>query len=126
MSEKVSILTLRLTAEEAAQMEVLKSITGKKSGSEAIKYIVKEYPRFCAHYKQEAREKGELQRKYPDKKKVVVYDLEHNELPAIYGFEDQVPVNIFAGKCQIDFSGIYSYIEFLFEKESKKRRNTTC
>lgn len=63
MSEKVSILTLRLTAEEAAQMEVLKSITGKKSGSEAIKYIVKEYPRFCAHYKQEAREKGELQRK---------------------------------------------------------------
>ena len=64
MSEKVSILTLRLTAEEAAQMEVLKSITGKKSGSEAIKYIVKEYPRFCAHYKQEAREKGELQRKY--------------------------------------------------------------
>ena len=56
MSEKVSILTLRLTAEEAAQMEVLKSITGKKSGSEAIQYIVKEYPRFCAHSKQEARE----------------------------------------------------------------------
>ena len=53
----------------------------------------------------------------PDKKKVVVYDLEHNELPAIYGFEDQVPVKIFAGKCQIDFSEIYSYIEFLFEKE---------
>ena len=49
MSEKVSILTLRLTAEEAAQMEVLKSITGKKSGSEAIKYIVKEYTRLCAH-----------------------------------------------------------------------------
>lgn len=68
MSEKVSILTLRLTAEEAAQMEVLKSITGKKSGSEAIKYIVKEYPRFCAHYKQEALEKGELQRKYQDQK----------------------------------------------------------
>lgn len=35
----------------------------------------------------------------------------------IYGFEDQVPVNIFAGKCQIDFSEIYSYIEFLEEKE---------
>ena len=50
------------------------------------------------------------------RKKVVVYDLEHNELPAIYGFEDQVPVKIFAGKCQIDFSEIYSYIEFLFEK----------
>ena len=63
MSEKVSILTLRLTAEEAAQMEVLKSITGKKSGSEAIKYIVKEYPRFCAHYKQEAREKRSEERR---------------------------------------------------------------
>ena len=33
------------------------------------------------------------------------------------GFDDQVPVKIFAGKCQIDFSEIYSYIEFLFEKE---------
>ena len=54
---------------------------------------------------------------FANKKKVVVYDLEHNELPAIYGFEDQVPVKIFAGKCQIDFSEIYSYIEFLFEKE---------
>lgn len=53
----------------------------------------------------------------PDKEKVVVYDLEHNELPAIYGFEYQMPVKIFAGKCQIDFSEIYSYIEFLFEKE---------
>lgn len=67
-NEKVSIITLRLTAEEAAQLEILKSITGKKSGSEAIKHIVKEYPRFCAHYKQEAKEKGELQRKYQDQR----------------------------------------------------------
>lgn len=71
MIEKVSIITLRLTAEEAAQLEILKSITGRRSGSEAIKYIVKEYPRFCAHYKQEAREKGELQRKYQDQKNAV-------------------------------------------------------
>lgn len=70
-SEKVSIITLRLTAEEAAQLEILKSITGKRNGSEAIKYIVKEYPRFCAHYKQEAREKGELQRKYQEQKNAV-------------------------------------------------------
>ena len=47
MSEKVSTITLRLTAEEAAQLEILKDIIGKKSGSEAIKYVVKEYPRFC-------------------------------------------------------------------------------
>ena len=49
-------------------MEEIKSFTVKNCGSEAIKYIVKEYPRFCAHYKQEAREKGELQRKYQDQK----------------------------------------------------------
>lgn len=66
MSEKVSTITLRLTAEEAAQLEILKDIIGKKSGSEAIKYVVKEYPRFCAHYKQEAREHGELKRKYQE------------------------------------------------------------
>lgn len=64
MSEKVSTITLRLTAEEAAQLEILKDIIGKKSGSEAIKYVVKEYPRFCTHYKQEAKEHGELKRKY--------------------------------------------------------------
>ena len=39
----------------------------------------------------------------PDKKKVVVYDLEHNELPAIYGFEDQVPVKIFAENVRLTF-----------------------
>ena len=64
MSEKVSTITLRLTAEEAAQLEILKDIIGKKSGSEAIKYVVKEYPRFCTHYKQERkyREQGEAVR----------------------------------------------------------------
>ena len=56
MSEKVSTITLRLTAEEAAQLEILKDIIGKKSGSEAIKYVVKEYPRFCT------REQGEAVR----------------------------------------------------------------
>lgn len=69
--EKVSIITLRLTAEEAAQLEILKTITGKRNGSEAIKHIMKEYPRFCAHYKQEAREKGELLRKYQEQKNAV-------------------------------------------------------
>ena len=64
MSEKVSTITLRLTAEEAEQLEALKSLTGKRSASEAIKYIVREYPRFCIHYKQEAKEHGELKRKY--------------------------------------------------------------
>ena len=68
MSEKVSTITLRLTAEEAAQLEILKDIIGKKSGSEAIKYVVKEYPRFCTHYKQEAKE---LKRKYREQGEAV-------------------------------------------------------
>ena len=71
MSEKVSTITLRLTAEEAAQLEILKDIIGKKSGSEAIKYVVKEYPRFCTHYKQEAKEHGELKRKYREQGEAV-------------------------------------------------------
>lgn len=64
MKEKVSTLTLRLSAEEAAQLEILKTITGMKTGSEAIKYVVREYPRFCAHYKQEANNYGDLLREY--------------------------------------------------------------
>ncbi|MCD8228528.1 MAG: ribbon-helix-helix protein, CopG family [Bacteroides ovatus] len=71
MNEKVSTITLRLTAEEAEQLEALKSLTGKRSASEAIKYIVREYPRFCAHYKQEAREHGELKRKYQEQGEAV-------------------------------------------------------
>lgn len=71
MSEKVSTITLRLTAEEAAQLEILKDITGMKSGSEAIKHVIREYPRFCAHYKQEAHEHGELKRKYQEQGETV-------------------------------------------------------
>lgn len=71
MSEKVSTITLRLTAEEAEQLEALKSLTGKRSASEAIKYIVREYPRFCIHYKQEAKEHGELKRRYQEQGEAV-------------------------------------------------------
>ena len=71
MSEKVSTITLRLTAEEAEQLEALKSLTGKRSASEAIKSIVREYPRFCIHYKQEAKEHGELKRRYQEQGEAV-------------------------------------------------------
>lgn len=53
----------------------------------------------------------------PDKKKVVVYDLEHGELPVVYGSEDVVPVRIFDGECKIDFKEIFEYLSFLYEKE---------
>ncbi len=71
MSEKVSTITLRLTAEEVTQLEILKNLTGKRTASEAIKHIVREYPRFCTHYKQEAKEHGELKRRYREQGEAV-------------------------------------------------------
>lgn len=50
----------------------------------------------------------------PDKKKVLVYDLEHEECPAIYGFDSKVPIAIFDGECEVDFAEIYEYISFLY------------
>ena len=41
-TEKVSTLTLRLTAEEAEQLERLKALVGKSTGSEALKDVRKE------------------------------------------------------------------------------------
>lgn len=69
MSEKVSTLTLRLTAEEAAQLEILKTLVHKSTGSEAIKYIVREYPRFCTHYRAEAKRWKEQEAKYQEQER---------------------------------------------------------
>ncbi len=49
----------------------------------------------------------------PDKEKIVVYDLEKEELPQVYGFCDQVPMAIFGGSCQIDFAAIDDYLKGL-------------
>ena len=51
----------------------------------------------------------------PDQKKVVVYDLENNSIPAVYGFQDKVPVQIWNGDCEIDFALIMQHIAFLYE-----------
>lgn len=56
----------------------------------------------------------------PDAEKVVVYvfgkDPENrNVIPAVYTFEDQIPVSLFAGECIIDFAEIRRYIGFLYE-----------
>lgn len=50
----------------------------------------------------------------PDEKKVIVYDIENDALPQIYGFRDKVPVAIFDGKCQVDFAEIDDTLEFYF------------
>ncbi len=51
----------------------------------------------------------------PDKKRVIVYDMEHDAFPEIYTFQDQVPVRIFEGKCTINFKEVFEYAEFLYE-----------
>lgn len=43
--KKVSTITLRLTEEEAKELEIFKKMVGKKTGSEALKYIIKEFKR---------------------------------------------------------------------------------
>lgn len=52
----------------------------------------------------------------PDRKKIVVYDLEQEEIPVVYGFDGKVPVGIFDGECKIDFAEIYDYISFMYEE----------
>lgn len=66
MRETASTLTLRLQTDEAAQLEILKKLTGKSTGSEAIKYVIREYPRFCTHYKQQVKEWQEKERRYQE------------------------------------------------------------
>ena len=51
----------------------------------------------------------------PDRKNIVVYDLEHDDIPAIYSFQDKVPVLIWNKKCVIDFAMIYQRISFLYQ-----------
>lgn len=52
----------------------------------------------------------------PERKKIVVYDLEHEEYPSLYGFEDTIPVRIYDGACQVNFAEINDYISFLYDK----------
>ena len=40
----------------------------------------------------------------PDKEKVIVYRFEADDDVLIYGFSDKIPVGIWKGECQIDFS----------------------
>lgn len=60
--EKVSTLTIRLTAEEAAQLEALKALTGKTTGSEALKYVMREYPRVAEFVKEREKQRVEQER----------------------------------------------------------------
>ena len=49
----------------------------------------------------------------PDKQKIIVYKLEDDFDATIYGFNDEVPVALYGGKCKVDFKPILEDILFL-------------
>lgn len=55
----------------------------------------------------------------PDKKKVIVYEMEDDLNVSIFGFDHEIPVRIFGGECMVDFKEIWEYVSFL---ETKCRR----
>lgn len=55
----------------------------------------------------------------PDKQKVVVYNFEQEELPAVYGFDDQIPVAVLNRECVIDFKALFDYIRFIYDREKE-------
>lgn len=52
----------------------------------------------------------------PKMQRIIVYDFEQAADPAIYTFEDKVPVHIFDGEAAIDFADIYRRVKFLYDK----------
>jgi len=52
----------------------------------------------------------------PQDKTVLVYDLEHQAKPVTYTFDDCIPVLIWDGDCEVDFSAIYDFVSFLYQQ----------
>ena len=50
--QKSSTLTLRLTSEETAQLEHLKQLTGRTTGSDLIKYLISNHERMLEQYRE--------------------------------------------------------------------------
>ena len=51
----------------------------------------------------------------PKNKSVVVYHLTEPELPAIYTFDDEIPVGISGGECRVDFKKVYQRVKHFYE-----------
>ena len=49
----------------------------------------------------------------PDSLKVLVYYFEKSDIPEEYSFNDEVPVNIWDGRCKVDFRKIYERVSFI-------------
>ena len=54
----------------------------------------------------------------PEKKRVTVYDFEHDDLPVTYRFTDRVPVLISGGECFVDFVKVDDVLKRYTETES--------
>lgn len=52
---------------------------------------------------------------YPDEKMVMTYNFEKGEEPGTYTFADSVPIAIWDGRYEIDFSYIFSQIDFMYD-----------
>jgi Uma2 family endonuclease len=52
----------------------------------------------------------------PDRQKVLVYRFQKEEYPLIYGFDAQIPVEIWDDGFAIDFREVYEHIRFLYER----------
>lgn len=50
----------------------------------------------------------------PDTQRVIVYFFEKSPDPEEYTFSDEIPVNIWNGKCKINFKEIYERIRFMY------------
>lgn len=55
----------------------------------------------------------------PDKKQIIVYDFAHGDQVSFYSFHDKVPVGIWDGECEIDFSQISDYLELILSEASE-------
>lgn len=53
----------------------------------------------------------------PDKRKVIVYDLENMEIPSIYPFTSPIPVKIWNNECLVDFTDVSEMLDDLFPSE---------
>lgn len=62
--KKVSTLTIRLNEEEVQELEIFKKIVGKKNGSEALKFIMKEFPRWNKVMKESIEKCKQQEAKY--------------------------------------------------------------
>lgn len=62
--KKVSVITIRLTQDEVEELEAFKKMIGKKTASEAFKYMMKEFPRWNKVMKESFKECREREEKY--------------------------------------------------------------